>query len=159
MEKDNRKVIFLKEIIAVHDLTGAQIPAVQRACELVRDTRRKYFRVQCTLDSCSVRGIARSLWLTSKLHQSGFFSRTWGGGSACGKTCSRHKFLLQTLSPDTGIVLCPIFVSSVSSLLKDSFLHPCCELWHLCFWFYSLLLFFPQAVKRQRSHWLIQLKK
>lgn len=92
--------------------------------------------------------------------RAGFFSRPWGGGSACGKICSRHKFLLQALSPDSGIVLCPIFVSSVSSLLKDSFLHPCCELWHLCFWFYSLLLFSPSSkeTKKPLAHSVEKIK-
>lgn len=134
----------------MHDLTVAQIPASQHACELVRDMRRNHFRVQCTLGCYSVRGIVRSLWLTSKLHQSGVLLQAMRRGSACGKICSRHKFLLQALSPDSGIVLCPIFVSSVSSLLKDSFLHPCCELWHLCFWFYSLLLFPPSSKETEK---------
>lgn len=134
----------------MHDLTEAQIPAIQCACELVRDTRRKYFRVQCTLGCCSIRGIARSLWLTSKLHQSGFFSRPWGGGSACGKTCSRHKFLLQALSPDSGIVLCPIFVSSVLS--SEGFIPPSL-LWAVTLMLLVLFVtpFFPPSSKETKK--------
>lgn len=51
------------------------------------------------------------------------------------------KHPLWALSPDLDYCALPHFMFLASSLLKDPFLYPCCELWHLSFWFYFLLPF------------------